>query len=207
MTWTRARTLPSSSRGALLLAPWWSRRWGRSSYPRTPGSCSPTARSSTRSETRFSRSSKRYRPAVRELAAGVFYKGHYYLALGEFGTTVNTLLLDYDTVLKSWWAHSIPSHQLQVWEPSPGDVQLYSASSATDRVERLFVPNRRLDADDTVPTCFWQGPHHTFGVPFRTKRVKEVFFDGKGRLKVYLAQNFADAAVFQDEVVLGADAG
>jgi hypothetical protein len=94
--------------------------------------------------------------ANRHLAAAAVFDGHYYLSISESGNA-NTILLDYDLALESWWLHTLPAAQLAVWEPA-GEPRLYGAVPGVTRVDRLFVPGRVVDAEQVERTNLCTNP-------------------------------------------------
>lgn len=129
--------------------------------------------------------------ANRQLACAAFYRGHYYLSISDAGAA-NTILLDYDLQLDSWWLHTLPSAQLALWEPA-GDLGLYSAAPAlAKRVDKLFVSGRTQDASDAgdlLYPAYWRGPHHKLGA--RRTRVRALTFEGSGKIQVSVAKDAA----------------
>jgi hypothetical protein len=127
----------------------------------------------------------------RQLASGVVFDGHYYLAVSTSGSA-NNLLLDYDLRLGSWWIHSLPVSDLTIWEPA-GSPQLHASVAGVARTDQLFVPGRTLDAGDVVYSggTYWRGAHHVFGAPQIRKRARALHFDGKGVIEVSIAKDFA----------------
>jgi hypothetical protein len=133
--------------------------------------------------------------ANRHLAAGVQFGGHYYLSVSLAGAA-NSVLLDYDRDLDSWWIHSTPFTQLALWTPS-GATELHGAVPAVTRTDRLFVPGRTQDAGDTNYPAYWIGPHLVFGEPSKRKRARAIHFDGRGRLEVSVAKDFATSQTLE----------
>lgn len=134
-------------------------------------------------------------PAQRAKAAAAYFNDHYYLAICTTGGN-NNLLLDYDLKADCWWVHSLALSDMATWEPS-GDLRLYGAKAGALGVNRLFVPSLTLDdvgsngTGGTVFSCYWSGPYHTFGKPYLNKRVRQIRFDGKGRVQVSASMDFA----------------
>jgi hypothetical protein len=130
----------------------------------------------------------------RQLATGCIFGGHYYLAISTTGVA-NDLLLDYDMRLKSWWIHTLPVSDMDVWEPASSIPQLHASVAGVARTDQLFVSGRTQDAGNTNFTYYWRGAHHVFGKPFLRKRCRELHFDGKGVIEVSIAKDFSRSFV------------
>lgn len=149
--------------------------------------------------------------AMLQRAAGAFFGDHYYLSIAQAGS-VNSLLLDYDIKLDSWWIHSLPEADLTVWQANNA-VSLYGSKETTAGVRKLFVPGLTQDEGANF-TAYWTGPFHTLDRPYQRKRVRAIIFDGKGRIQTSLAKDFQRQPSFAleqnlatDPQVYGADEG
>lgn len=129
-------------------------------------------------------------PASRQLAAGAFYDGHYYLAVTSSGAT-NNLLVDYDTVTDSFWLHTLAEAQLAVWD-GDGSRRLYGAKGT--QIDRCFVAGETTDNGTAFPAS-WSSPFYTFGQTSFRKRIWAIHFDGQGRIQASIAKDFATANV------------
>jgi hypothetical protein len=153
-------------------------------------------------------------PGQRAQVAAAFFNRHLYVAIPTTGAS-NDLLLDYDVEQQSWWIHTLACADLAVWEPS-SDPQLYASKAAAQLVSRLMVPGQ---TQDEIPAgggmgsnfvSYYDMPWLTFGQPYRRKRIREIHFDGSGRISVYVGKNFAKAlplagdATFDTEAALWA---
>jgi len=133
--------------------------------------------------------------AMRSQAVAAYFNDHLYLAISTASSTQNDTLLDFDLKANSWWVHSLAFQDVVPWDPGSGQA-LYGARSGQANVQQLFVPN--LTQDD-VPAAggagtnfstYWQGPWLTFQQPYRRHRVREIHFDGRGRMSFAVARNF-----------------
>jgi hypothetical protein len=131
----------------------------------------------------------------RALAAAGYFRGHYYLSLPISGAG-NSLMLDYDADLASWWIHSVPAAQMVTWEPA-GEQQLYGAIPGVARVDRFFVPNRTQDAANANFAAYWLSPWYVFDNPAIQKRIRQLFFDGQGRIEVSVGLDFATSLTLE----------
>ena len=132
-------------------------------------------------------------------AAGVVFDGHYYLSVALNGSS-NDTILDYDSILKSWWKHGQGSNQFAVWHPSGSGTQasLYSAKSSSAVVDQAFVPGLMTDNGQAM-SWVWRGPWQSptfyrrrrFPTPYFRKHLKQVRFDGAGTVDFSIAKDFA----------------
>jgi hypothetical protein len=145
--------------------------------------------------------------AQRQLAAGVFFQGHYLLCIPESGTA-NTVMLDYDVERNAWWLHSLPMTALAVWEPV-ADAQLFGArptGASTARIDRLFVPGVAQDAGASFRS-YWRSRFFTFGAVPTRKRIHAIMFEGKGAISVGVGKDFGLGYLAGGGATFGADAG
>ena len=130
-------------------------------------------------------------PANRSLATAVFTGGHYYIAISTTGGA-NDLVLDYDIAQGTWWIHTPAVRDWAPWEIG-GEPRLYAAIAGATRVDRAFVAGVTQDNGQNYE-AYWRGAYHVFGAPHRRKRLREVRFDGKGRIQVSVSRDFGRAA-------------
>jgi hypothetical protein len=128
--------------------------------------------------------------AQRAAAVGAYFNDHYYLSFSTGGTN-NDVTLDYDVKADAWWIHTLGLQDIAAWEPA-GVPQLYGADGGVARVSRLFVDGQTQD-NGAAFVAYWNGPFHTMGKPHLRKRVRQIRFDGKGRLQLSLTKDFAIA--------------
>jgi hypothetical protein len=127
---------------------------------------------------------------VRPLSAGVFFNDHYYLSCPYDGSLVNNMTLDYDTTIKSWWKHSTASNQFCLWRPTiNSNLVLFSADVVAPRIQKVYQDGIFQDSDVNY-TSKWIGPWLAFKEPYRHKRVRQVHIEGRGKINVYVGQNF-----------------
>ncbi len=128
--------------------------------------------------------------------AAAFWNNHYFLSYSTDGTR-NTLTLDYDLTLGSWWLHGIGSNQWQVWHPSANNPGLYSAKATAALVDQCFVPGISTDNGSNF-TWYWKGPwlspafyrRRRFPTPYYRKRLRDVRVDGQGVVDFSVAKDF-----------------
>lgn len=148
-------------------------------------------------------------PAQRANAAGVFHMQHYYLAISQ-GAGFNDLLLDYDLKAESWWLHTLPENDMAVWDIGTGPI-LVGAKGSAATVRQLFVANQTQDdipaagGAGTNVSGYWSGPFLTFDGPEVRKRCRQIRFDGKGRVQVSVAKDFARNAALITEALFSQD--
>ena len=129
-------------------------------------------------------------------AAATLFNGHYHLSL-PLSSSSNDTVLDYDTLLGSWWKHSFGSNQFAIWHPS-GTAGLYSAKGTAAIVDQCFAANTFQD-NGTNFTWTWRGPWQSptfyrrrrFPTPYFRKRLRQVRFDGSGTVDFSIAKDFA----------------
>lgn len=133
------------------------------------------------------------------VAAG-YYSGHYYASISIGGVR---FLFDYDTILNSWWKHSLSLSQLLLWDRGAG-LKILGVSSAKAQLLELFVTGELTD-DGATFESYWSGPFHTFGAPHLLKRCRQVHLDGRGVVDIYVAidyeptkGDFQDASQFSN---------
>lgn len=134
-------------------------------------------------------------------AAGAYFNGHYYLAVNLFGTvgSGNDTVLDYDTVLNSWWMHRYPggTSQYAVWTGGTGSRALYGASNSQALIQRLFVPGKLVDGS-TPFQWMWRGPWQSptfyrrrrFPTSYFRKNFRQLRVEGSGTVDVYTTNDF-----------------
>ena len=142
--------------------------------------------------------------AQRRFAAGAYYNGHYYLSFARSSSDPDRTL-DFDLELKSWWLHSLAARQWTVFEPASG-LELLGAIPGGMVARRCFNPATPTDAGVIYP-CFWASPFHAFGAPYLNKRLRQVHFDGSGRIEFEFATNFSPGNTLDQVVSLGQDVG
>jgi hypothetical protein len=133
--------------------------------------------------------------AMRSSAVAAYLSDHLYLAISTSSSSVNDTLLDFDLRTNSWWIHTLPMQDIVTWDAGAGQ-GLYGARSSGVTVNQLFVPG--LNQDDvpaaggagTSYSTYWTGPWITFQQPYRRHRLREVHFDGRGRMAFSIARNF-----------------
>lgn len=134
---------------------------------------------------------------LRNIAAGVEYNGHYYLSVSLKGTN-NDTILDYDSLLGTWWKHNIGSNQFAIWHPTGSSPSLYSAKATSAIVDQCFVPSVYTDNGSPM-TWFWRGPWQSptfyrrrrFPTPWFRKRLRQVRLEGFGTVDFSIAKDFA----------------
>jgi hypothetical protein len=134
---------------------------------------------------------------LRSQAAGTFFNGHYYLSVPLTSST-NDTILDFDTLLGSWWKHSQGSNQFAVWHQTAGQAALYSAKATAAFVDQCFTPGVYADNGSAV-TWFWKSAwespvfyrHKFYNTPYYRKRLRQVRADGFGTVDFSLAKDFA----------------
>lgn len=130
----------------------------------------------------------------RDLAAGGWWNGHYYLSIPSASSaTVNDLTLDFDSVHESWWLHSLAEAEWATWEQGAASVLYGARPDASKIVDRAFVAGVLQDGAANF-TAFWKSPFFTFKDLVRRKRVRMVHFDGKGHVQVSVATDFSQQA-------------
>lgn len=167
----------------------------------------------------FKRLSERILPLLQTIpaarkgeAAMAFWNNKLYLAV-SLGSGTNDTLFEYDVNRDAWWAHSLGSSDLAVWEPSAGQQTLYDikAGAATNR--QLLVPGLTLDdvaangTGGSAYTSYWRGPFHTFGAPELRKRVRQIRLDGKGRVRLGVTKDFQRVDTLLRDQTFGGDSG
>lgn len=136
-------------------------------------------------------------------ACAAYFEEHYYLSISTTGAA-NNLVLDYDLTLDCWWIHSVPTQQFAVWQLSTGQ-QLMGARLADTvvqpplgavrphRIDQFFIDGLLQDSGANYFT-YWSSPFYSFGSPYVRKRLRRIYFDGKGFIRVALATDFATAS-------------
>lgn len=136
----------------------------------------------------------------RSLAVGACFDGHYYLSVPASSAT-NDTVLDFDTVLNSWWKHSFGSNQFTILHGTSGP-ELYSAKSTGAYIDQAFVAGTYTDNGNPMPWSWsgpWQSPtfyrRRRFPTPYYRKRLRQLRFDGYGNVDFSLAKDFSGGAV------------
>lgn len=143
----------------------------------------------------------------RELAAGAEFNNHFYLSFPSGTSATNNLTLDYDLVLKSWWLHDLAGPQWVQWEPTaPGATSLYLIPSGTKKgvarafVEGIYEDSGAIYAGENGFSAFWISPwdpfayyifRHRIEAPFLKKRIRQLYFDGEGKIVPMFFKNFS----------------
>jgi hypothetical protein len=133
--------------------------------------------------------------AMRSQAVAAYHQDHLYLSISTSSGTVNDTLLDFDLKTNSWWVHSLACQDFAPWDDGTGPA-LYGARSSQANVQRLFVSGATQDdipaagGAGTNFSSYYIGPWHAFQQPYRRTRVREIHFDGKGRMAFAIARNF-----------------
>lgn len=123
-------------------------------------------------------------------AVGWYFDDHYYLSFSTGGAH-NDITVDYDAKTDAWWVHTLGLQDIAAWQPS-SVWQLYSADGGQARVSRLFVDGETQD-NGAPFASYWSGPFHTFGKPHLRKRLRQVRFDGRGRIQLSVTPDFQQA--------------
>lgn len=132
----------------------------------------------------------------KQLAAGTFYQGHYYLSICDTGTS-NNKTLDWDSTLESWWVQGFGSNEFALWHPA-AQGQLYGAKAAVAIVDQCFAPGVFTD-NGAAMTWVWRGPWQSpsfyrrrrFPTPYFRKRLRQLRVQGHGSVDVSIAKDFA----------------
>lgn len=135
-------------------------------------------------------------PTLRALPAGTlgnatatYFEGHYLLSCSTSGGR-NDITFDLDLETGAWWIHTIPAAQFATWTPS-SSTRLYAAKAAsTAKVLRCLVDGETQD-EGAPFTSYWKSAWHTFGSTNTRKRVRQVHFDGTGRILFRIGRSFA----------------
>ncbi len=147
-------------------------------------------------------------PTVRENAAGAYFNNHYYLSFASGVSTTNDRTIDFDVILKSWWLHDLAGNEWTVWNPIPGETNLYTIPAATKAgVVRAFVPGIYTDSGKNFtgngqlgawwisswePFAYYIFRHRIKAVELK-KRVRSIFFNGSGEIIPLVYKNFASS--------------
>jgi hypothetical protein len=145
-------------------------------------------------------------PKQRQNAAGVEINNHYYLSFASGTSETNNRTLDYDLQLKSWWLHDLAGRQWVQHEPvAPGASSLFLIPSGTKKgVVKAFVEGIYTDSGVNYTGngslgAYWFSAWDPFGyyimrhkleAPFINKRVRQVYFDGEGKIVPIVFKNF-----------------
>lgn len=127
-------------------------------------------------------------------ASGKFFNNHYYLA-------IDTLVFDFDLVLKSWWKHSLPN-SVNAWASRYNDSieEAYIASGT--KLGQWLPTDVYTDFNETAtPSTIswtWKGPWITPGearvvYPATRKRLKALRVDGAGNVSLTKSIDFYPA--------------
>lgn len=142
--------------------------------------------------------------AKRASATARYFNDHYYLCFPTGGAG-NDVMLDYDAKADVWWIHTLPEQDLAVWE-SGAVPQLYGAKATSALVDRLFVGGQTQDNGQSFAS-YWNGPFHAFGKPHLRKRMRQIAFDGSGRIQLSITRDFRRSQSLQGEKSFGTDVG
>lgn len=125
-------------------------------------------------------------------ASGAFFEDHYLLSASTTGGR-NDIVFDLDLQTGAWWVHTMPVAMFAAWAPSTARL-LYGAKAASSgAVLRCLVDG--VTTDEGQPfSSYWQSSWHTFGSTTNRKRVRQVHFDGTGRVLFRLAKGFSPGA-------------
>ena len=150
--------------------------------------------------------------ARRSEAVMAWWNGKLYLAV-SLGSATNDVLFEYVPETDAWWAHSLGSSDLAVWEPTAGLPLLFDIKAGAALQRQLFVSGRTLDDVAAAGTggvtysSYWRGAFHTFGAHELRKRVRQIRLDGKGRVRVGVTKDFRRGDELLREQVFAADVG
>lgn len=145
--------------------------------------------------------------ANKNIAAGGYYNNHYYLCVTPAGASNNSLVLDYDVQLDSWWFHTNTSNQFALWRKT-NVIELYSAQAGAGIVDNCYVPNTLQDNGANF-NCLWLGPWLTMGgisrghldyEPYRNKRWRQVRVEGSGQVDMYLGKDYTGVSLDTSDI-------
>jgi hypothetical protein len=143
-------------------------------------------------------------PTMGKEAVGAYLNDRYYLAISTSNTTTNDTLLDLDLKTGAWWIHTLAAHDLAAWDSGSGTaLSLFGTRFSIGVVQQLFVPGFWQDdvpitgLPGTSFNAYHLGPWTTFEQPYRRKRVRELHFDGTGRVTFSVAKDFATSVTQQ----------
>lgn len=146
-------------------------------------------------------------PAKRSNAAGAYFNNHYYLSYASGESAVNNRTIDFDVILKSWWLHDLAGNAWVVWNPTPGETNLYTIPPVVSfGVVRAFVPGIYTDSGNNYTGngelgAWWISSWESFSYYiFRhrvksielKKRVRSIFFNGSGEIIPLIYKNFGE---------------
>ncbi len=155
-------------------------------------------------------------PAQRGNAAGAYFENHYYLSYAPMGETANTKTLDYDLVLKSWWLHDLSGPCWAVQEPTSGKETLFLLPHGTSKaVAQAFVENVYTDLGTTYTGNGVMGAYfitnwesfayyifrHRVKAPMLKKRVRQIFFNGEGKIIPAVFKDYREGETQEPGVV------
>ncbi len=155
-------------------------------------------------------------PAIRANAAGAYFENHYYLSYGPRGETQNTKTLDYDLVLKSWWLHDLAGPCWAVQEPTSGKETLFLLPHGTSKaVAEAFKEGIYTDLEATYTGNGTMGAYfitnwesfayyifrHRVKAPMLKKRVRQIFFNGEGKIIPAVFKDFREGETQEPGVV------
>jgi hypothetical protein len=153
--------------------------------------------------------------AARKNAAGTYYANHYYLSYPTASSSVNDRTLDYDTVLKAWWLHSLAANQWVSAEPT-GETAPYALPPAVSAgIVRAFAPGFYTDSGEPYEgnyglAAYWLSAWQVFSyyifrhrvkTPFLKKRVRAIHFDGTGVIVPIVGKDFRTPGTEEPGVV------
>lgn len=124
--------------------------------------------------------------AARSTVSAAYYEGHYYASVELVD---GRALFDFDTQLDSWWKHSPKVSQLLLWDRGSG-VELVGVNSTKGQLLVMFKSGESKD-DGVTYESYWMGPYHMFGAPHLRKRCRQIHFDGRGTVDVYVGVDYS----------------
>lgn len=131
-------------------------------------------------------------------AAATYFEGHYLLSCSTSGGR-NNIVFDLDLETGAWWIHTMAVAQFATWAPSSA-MQLYAAKAAsTAKVLRCLVDGETTD-EGTPFATYWKSAWHTFGSTNTRKRVRQVHFDGSGRVLFRLGKSFNAGSSLEKDI-------
>lgn len=166
--------------------------------------------------------SYKVRPTILEInqahranAAGTYYADHYYLSYPSGSSSTNSLTLDYDVQLKSWWLHSIAPNEWVSFEPVGEPAPYAIPPGVSSGVVRAFAPGVYTDSGGPYAgnyglAAYWFSSWQVFSyyifrhrvkTPFLKKRIRAIHFDGSGVIVPIVGQNFTVPGVEEPGVV------
>jgi hypothetical protein len=141
-------------------------------------------------------------------AAAAFKDSRYYISVTT--GTVNDIILEYDLLTETWWAHKIyydaaagETGGINDWallDPSTTAV-LYGASAHTSifKIFEMFKSGSFQDRTSDNYLCYWNGPWHTFSQPHIRKIVTQIRADALGAFTLLTQRSFSSSSVTEQE--------